>query len=78
MIARERAQHGDDRRVGQLALAELDAIARQYASAPISGPRRELGEQARLAHAGVPGHEDEARPAVDRLLERALESGKLG
>ena len=75
-IARERAQHGDDRRVGQLALAELDAIARQYAT-----PRSRARPLARRAGAScprrVPGHETgkAGRRSPPRARPRA---GKLG
>jgi hypothetical protein len=76
--ARERAQHGHQRRVGQLAIAELDAVPAERASARGAGPRRELGKQARLAHARVA--RDERKPGLSRgcVGERAVELGELG
>ena len=61
--AGERAQRADDRRVGQLALPQLDAVAADHAHAVVAGRAFELAQQARLADAGLAGDERERRAA---------------
>ena len=50
-VAREGAQSGDERRIGQLALTELDALADQDPRAGGGRAVGELGQQSRLADA---------------------------
>ena len=80
--AGQRAQRADDRRVGQLALAQLDAVAADHADAVGARRALELAQQPRLADAGLAGHERERRPARPRprrppsAAPRARRSGR--
>ena len=76
-LARERAQDAHDRRVGQLLLAELDALADLHATARLPRPARELGQEAGLAYARLTRDEGERRPAIRRVAERGLELREL-
>ena len=73
----ERPQRGDEREVRQLAVAEVDGLARQHERAPISRALGELGEQPRLPDARLARHERERRPAGFRVGERAVERRQL-
>ena len=75
--ARERAQGGDDRRVGQLALAELDALAAEHAHPVLARGALELAEQPRLADARLAGDERDRRLARARVGQPGLELGQL-
>ena len=75
--AHERAQRGDDRRVGQLAGAELDALAEEDARAAVRGARRELVDEAGLAHARLAGDEGEVGDPAPRLLQQVRQLGEL-
>ena len=63
--AGERAQGADDRRVRQLALPQLDAVAADHADVLGLRGLLELAQQARLADAGLAGHEGQRRPSAD-------------
>ena len=76
-VARELAQGGDERRVGELALGELHAVAAQHAHAALAGAAGELADQAGLADAGLPRHEGQRRAPVGRLEQGALELREL-
>ena len=76
-LAPQLAQHGDDRRVGQLALAQLDAVAAQHARAGSPGALGTLVHQAALADARVPGHQQRARLALLGARERMVEARQL-
>jgi hypothetical protein len=76
--AGERPQRGDQRHVRQLALAEVDAVAGQHQRAALGRAPLELGEQARLADAGLAGQEHDRRPLAAGVGERGLELGQLG
>ena len=78
VIARERPQRGDERRVGQLALPQLDALAPEHARAGLAGAVAQLGHEPGLADAGLAGHERERRAAVGGLGERRFELRELG
>ena len=56
-----RAQCAHDRRVGQLAVGELQAFADEHELAVGHRTPFELGDQAALADAGVAGDHDRAR-----------------
>ena len=60
-VPRQRPQGGDERRVGQLALAQLYAFAAQRPGAPVLRARRELGDEPGLAHARLPRDEGDRR-----------------
>ena len=75
--AGQRAQRADDRRVGQLALAQLDAVAADHADAVGAGRALELGQQAGLPHARLAGHERERRTAADGLGQRPAQLDEL-
>ena len=75
-LARERAQHRDERRVGELVLAELDAVARLDANAALLRAAAQLLHEARLADARFARDEGERGPAVGRVRDRALELGR--
>ena len=77
-VAGERAQDRDDRRVRQLVAAELDAVAALHARAALARLRGELGEQARLADAGLAGDERQRRAALGGVGQRGVELGELG
>ena len=77
-VARERAQDAHDRRVGQLLLAELDALAERDARAALAGAACELGQHPRLADARLAGDEGERRVPARRVAQRGLELCKLG
>ena len=60
-VAHERPQRGDQRRVGELALAELDAVAAQHAGSLVRCAGLELLHEAALADARLPDDERERR-----------------
>ena len=76
-VAHQRAQRGDQRGVGQLALAELDALAAQHARAVGGRARLELGDEPALADARLADHEGERRLPARRIGERGLELREL-
>ena len=76
--AGERAQRGHQRHVRELALAEVDAVAREHERPVPGGAALELRQQARLADARLAGHEHQRRLAVRGGRERGLELGQLG
>ena len=76
--AGERAQRGDERQVGQLALAEVDAVAGEHERAGLARAALDLGEQPRLADPRLAGEEHERRAPVGGVRERRLERGELG
>ena len=76
-LAREPAQDADDRRVGELLVAELDALADRDAGAAVGRPAGELGDRARLADARLARHEGERGAAVGGVAQRGLELGEL-
>ena len=77
--ARQRAQRADQRGVGELALAELDAVAADHADAVRHGrTRSSSATQARLADARLPGDERDARPALERFRQPRPQLGELG
>jgi hypothetical protein len=76
--ARERAQCGHQRRVGDLRAGELQALAEQHARLARVRARLELAQQARLADARLAGDERERRAARGGPLQRALEQLELG
>ena len=76
-LALELAQDRGERGVRQLAVAELDAVADQYARAAGARPRGELRQQARLADAGLAAHQDGRRRACPRRRERCVERSQL-
>ena len=76
-VAHERAQRGDERRVGQLALAELDAVAVQHARPVGLGAGLQLGDEPALADARLADHERERRLAGGGVGQRGLELRQL-
>ena len=76
-LAPQVAQRRDDRGVGQLALAQLDAVAGQHARAGGPGALGALVHQAALADARVAGHQQRARLARGGALHGLVESGQL-
>ena len=76
-VAHERAQRGDERRVRQLALAQLDAFAAQHARAVSRRARLELGHQPALADTRLADDERQRRATRRRFGERRLELGQL-
>jgi hypothetical protein len=62
-----------DRRVGQLALAQLHAVADQDERAGGTGAVGVLGHQAALPHPGLAGHEQCRRVALGRARKRLVE-----
>ena len=76
-VAHERAERRDERRVGQLALAQLDAVAAEHARAARGGARLQLPHEPALADAGLPDDEGERRLAARGVGERGLELRQL-
>ena len=76
-LARQPAQGGGDRRVGQAVGAEGQAVAAQHARAAGGGAALELAQQPRLAHARLAGHEHRRRRAALGPVERRLEALEL-
>ena len=77
-VAGDRPQRGDERRVGDLHAAELQAVAAQDVRLARARARLELGEQAGLADAGLAADEDHRGLAAGRAVEPGLEDGQLG
>ena len=77
-VAGQAPKRGEERGVGELALAQVDALAEARLAATLGDTRRELGQQSGLAHAGVAEHEGERGGARLGLCERRLELGQLG
>ena len=70
-------QRADQRGVGELALAELDAVADEHERARLARPAEQLAGQARLADAGLAGDQRQRRTAGRPRRERGLELGEL-
>ena len=77
LVGAQAAQGADDRRVGQLAVAEVDAVAGEHARALFAGAGAQLGDQARLADARLARDERDRGAAVGRALERRGEAREL-
>src|SRR5262249_59955298 len=77
VAARQRAEGGEERRVRQLALAEVQALAVEHASAPLCRARLELGEEARLADPGLACEEHQPGLPVLSVQQGGLELGHL-
>ena len=73
----EAAQRADDRRIGQLAVAEVDAVAGEHARALRPRAGRELGDQPRLADARLARDQGDRRAPVGRALERRGQAREL-
>src|SRR5262249_222817 len=68
-------QGGDQRRVGQLVAAELDALAAERATAAFGRAAEEGVEEAGLADARLAREERQRGRPVGSLVERSLEPG---
>ena len=77
-VACDPAQRPHERGVGQLALAELHAVAAQHARARVARGAHQLAGQARLADAGLARHQRERRSARGAGLECPAQLTKLG
>ena len=77
-LTRERAQDAHDRCVGQLLLAELDALADRHPRAAVAGAARELGDHAGLADARLTRDEGQGRSAIRRVAQCGFELRELG
>jgi hypothetical protein len=76
--AGERAQRADERRVGQLALAQLNGVpADDDRVLLVAGAALELGQEPALADAGLAGDEGERRLALLGLAQGRLQLGEL-
>jgi hypothetical protein len=62
---------------GHLAVAEVNALAGQHPRAARVGAIGQLGDEARLADAGLAGDERHRRAAVGGAIERGEKAGKL-
>jgi hypothetical protein len=67
------AQGPEQRRVGELALAELDAVAAEHARARLAGPLGQLTREAGLPDARLTRHERQRRSARGRGVQRGGE-----
>ncbi len=76
-LAGEGTEGGDDRRVGELALAEVDTFAREHADAVRPRGALELADEAGLADSGLAGDEGQGGPAVHRVAQGGAELGQL-
>ena len=73
----EAAQRADDRRIGQLAVAEVDAVAGEHARALRPRAGRELGDQPRLADARLARDQGDRRAPIGRAVERRGQAREL-
>lgn len=75
------AGHAVPQRIGQRqvrdTVAQLGAPPGEHQEAPVSGPRGQLSDQARLADPGVPADERVRRAARDGVVEQAKQAGQL-
>lgn len=78
VLADQAAQGGDQRRVGQFVVAELDALAADRAAAAFAGAVEEGVEQAGLANARLARQERQRGRPGGGLVERGLQLGELG
>ncbi len=78
VLADQAAQGGDQRRVGELVGAELDALAADRAAAAFAGAVEEGVEEAGLADARLARQERQRGRPAGGLVERGLELGELG
>ena len=62
---------------GELALAQVDALAAEHAHAVLAGGALELAEQPRLADPGLTGHEGQGGPAGCGRHEGGTQLGQL-
>jgi len=77
LVADERSEGGQKRRVGQLVIAELDAIAAQYARTRFARVPGQLVGEARLAYARLTANQCERRTGLGRVAQRGLKLGEL-
>ena len=77
-LRHERPQRARDRRVRQLALAELDAVADEHERAAGLGLGRELGDEPALADARLAGDEHGRRATLRRALDGGAQHRHLG
>ena len=66
-VADERAQRAEQRRVGELALSELDAVAPEHRGPALARPPDELVRQAGFTYPRFTGYQRERRPPVGRV-----------
>ena len=75
------AGHAFPQRVGERqvrdAVAQLGAPSGEHQEAPVGGPRRQLGDQARLADPGVPADQRVRRAAWPGVVEQAEQAGQF-
>ena len=76
-LADQAAQRRDQRRVGELVAAELDALAADRAAAPFAGAVDEGVEEAGLADPRLARQERQRGRPAGGLVERSLELGEL-
>ena len=77
-LAHERPQHADQRREGQLTVAQLDAVADEHARPLRPRPDGELAQQPRLADTRLAGDQHRPRAAGTGGLERRFKRLQLG
>ena len=75
--ANQRTQRGHERRVGELALAELHAVAGQDARAALARPGGELLDQPGLAYTRLTRYERERRVRGGGVRERGSQLDEL-
>jgi hypothetical protein len=66
-VADERAERAEQRCVGELTLAELDAVAPEHGGTALARPPDELVRQAGLAYPRLTGYQRERWPPVGRV-----------
>ncbi len=76
-VAKQRPEGAEQRRVGQLALAELDAVAGEHERVERARAADQLIDEAGLADAGLAGYENQGRAPVGRVVQRGLQLGEL-
>jgi hypothetical protein len=77
LVGAQPAQGADDGREGQLAVAEIDAVADEDSRALRTGAGAELGDEASLADPRLAGDERDRGPAIGRALEGRREAREL-
>jgi hypothetical protein len=77
LVGAQAAQRADDRAEGQLAVAEVDAVAGEHARPLRPGAVGELGDQPRLADARLARDEHDGGAPARGALQRGAEAGEL-
>src|SRR5688500_11839001 len=73
----ERPQRADERRIWQAGVTELEAAADEDVRSGLAGALAELGDQPRLADAGLAADQAGGRPMIRREIEGLAQAVEL-